>query len=134
MHASSVLQRRAGRTPAGSDERPRGESLRTSSTGASVMPRDRSSVAGSGEIQGGALAGNRLIRGLPVNLNAADAHLSRGRKNLSSSSRRMVPEISVPVTTVPNPFMVKTRSMGRRAMARESLGCASRGGGHESPL
>ena len=33
----------------------------------------------------------------------------------------MVPETSVPVTTVPKPFMVNTRSMGRRAIAFESL-------------
>ncbi len=32
------------------------------------------------------------------------------------------PATSVPVTTVPKPFMVKTRSMGRRAMALESRG------------
>src|SRR5437868_11658902 len=32
----------------------------------------------------------------------------------------MVPEISVPVTTVPKPFMVNTRSIGSRASAWES--------------
>ena len=42
-------------------------------------------------------------------------------KTSNSSSLRMVPETSVPVTTVPKPFMVKTRSMGRRAMALESF-------------
>ena len=38
----------------------------------------------------------------------------------SSSSLRMLPESSVPVTTVPKPFTLKTRSMGRRASACES--------------
>ena len=39
----------------------------------------------------------------------------------SSCSLWTVPEISVPVTTVPKPFMVKTRSMGRRKAAAESF-------------
>ena len=33
----------------------------------------------------------------------------------------MLPATSVPVTTVPNPFMLNTRSMGRRGRALESL-------------
>jgi len=46
-------------------------------------------------------------------------------KTSNSSSRRIVPATSVPVTTVPKPFMVNTRSMGSRAIAFESRGCTS---------
>src|ERR1700722_1807744 len=37
----------------------------------------------------------------------------------------MVPAIRVPVTTVPNPFMVNTRSMGNRISASASRACTS---------
>ena len=56
-----------------------------------------------------------------MHLHAAHSHSPPLGKTSSSSSLRIVPETSVPVTTVPKPFMVKTRSMGRRAIAFESL-------------
>ena len=56
-----------------------------------------------------------------MHLYAAYPHALPAGKTSNSSSLRIVPETSVPVTTVPKPFMVKTRSMGRRASAVESL-------------
>ena len=56
-----------------------------------------------------------------MNLHASNANsLSLPAENTSSSSSlRIVPATRVPVTTVPKPFMVNTRSMGSRASAAE---------------
>ena len=44
----------------------------------------------------------------------------------TSASARSLPEVSVPVTTVPNPFMENTRSIGRRAKPPALLGSTAR--------
>ena len=70
------------------------------------------------QVHRGALAGAGLrSTGVAVHLQAAHLGLQRraGYTSTRSSTARR-PAISVPVTTVPKPLMVNTRSIGRRAV------------------
>ena len=62
----------------------------------------------------GAVAGLNLLDGSVVILESTDAERSIPRQDANRSAVRNSPDHTVPVTTVPVPFIVKTRSTGRR--------------------
>ena len=87
-----------------------------------------------GQIQRGALPGQRLLGGL----RRRPARRARAAAGRSGTVRlpapcATVPEISVPVTTVPKPFTVKARSSGRRKCPAALFSGAARGGALQLP-
>ena len=80
----------------------------------------------AGQVDRHPLAGLRALARLVVDLDAADAGLGVPRAAASARSPRPTdPDHSVPVTTVPAPRIVNTRSMCRRAGAAASAAAAS---------
>ena len=68
----------------------------------------------TGEVQGYARAcGGELFRA-PMVLHSPHAHERPPGSRVSDCPARKLPESKVPVTTVPNPFITKARSMGSR--------------------
>ena len=64
----------------------------------------------TGQAERDTLARGRALDGRVVHLHAADAHFAAARRNASVSPSPIEPDQSVPVTTVPIPLSVKTRS------------------------
>ena len=94
---------------------------------ASVMPRARSSVETPARFSAVRCPAMAASAGEPCTCTPRTRTRLPAGKTSISSSLRIVPATRVPVTTVPKPFMVKTRSIGRRASAAESFAVTSRG-------
>ncbi len=88
---------------------------------ASVMPRASSSVATPARFNAVRSPAIACSAAAPWTCTPRMRNRRAAGNNSTSSSLRTAPETRVPVTTVPNPFMVKTRSMGKRRSAAESL-------------
>ena len=91
----------------------------------SACPRAISSHLDAAEVDGRALPGHRLRPLLAVHLHAAHLHPPAARRTHQLVVGATRPDTSVPVTTVPKPFIENTRSIGSRGRPVGRARCAA---------